>query len=206
MTGHRKLQEAVPGYAKKVRAVPAWLKRQAYAEYGITQYKTSDYEVDHLIPLSLDRLKTAQIVLRVASQRQQPSGVRINRKPGVESAHRIFGSARDGQVLAFGPIGVDIAAVERDRSVDRAEDRCVIIGVRRRRINILEDSRLGFPASASLLSGSILSACSNSGLAASTWSLLGNDNGRSAHPRIARSMASGFCTLDAFAASAMPSS
>jgi len=27
--------------------VPAWLKRQAYAEYGITQYKTGDYEVDH---------------------------------------------------------------------------------------------------------------------------------------------------------------
>src|SRR5262252_1258347 len=43
----------VPGYAKKVRAVPAWLKRQAYAEYGITQYKTGDYEVDHLIPLPL---------------------------------------------------------------------------------------------------------------------------------------------------------
>jgi hypothetical protein len=33
--------------------VPAWLKRQAYAEYGITQCKTGDYEVDHLIPLSL---------------------------------------------------------------------------------------------------------------------------------------------------------
>ena len=33
--------------------MPAWLKRQAYAEYGITQYKTGDYEVDHLIPLSL---------------------------------------------------------------------------------------------------------------------------------------------------------
>jgi hypothetical protein len=29
------------------------LKRQAYAEYEITQYKTGDYEVDHLIPLSL---------------------------------------------------------------------------------------------------------------------------------------------------------
>jgi hypothetical protein len=43
----------VPGYAKKVRAVPAWLKRQASAEYGITQYKTGNYEVDHLIPLSL---------------------------------------------------------------------------------------------------------------------------------------------------------
>jgi hypothetical protein len=44
----------VPGYAKKVRVVPAWLKRQAYAQYGITQYKTGDYEVDHLIPLSLE--------------------------------------------------------------------------------------------------------------------------------------------------------
>ena len=43
----------VPGYAKKVRAVPHWLKKQAYAEYGITQYKPGDYEVDHLIPLSL---------------------------------------------------------------------------------------------------------------------------------------------------------
>jgi hypothetical protein len=26
-----------PGYAKKVRAVPVWLKRQVYAEYKITQ-------------------------------------------------------------------------------------------------------------------------------------------------------------------------
>jgi hypothetical protein len=43
----------VPGHAKKVRAVPAWLKRKAYAEYGITEYKTGEYEVDHLIPLSL---------------------------------------------------------------------------------------------------------------------------------------------------------
>jgi hypothetical protein len=43
----------VPGYAKKVRDVPAWLKRQAYDEYGITEHKPGDYEVDHLIPLSL---------------------------------------------------------------------------------------------------------------------------------------------------------
>jgi 5-methylcytosine-specific restriction endonuclease McrA len=49
----RRNRRGVPGYAKKVRAVPAWLKRQAYAEYGITQYTTGDYEVDHLIPLSL---------------------------------------------------------------------------------------------------------------------------------------------------------
>jgi len=37
----------VPGYAKKVRAVPAWLKRQAYAEYEITEHEPGDYEVDH---------------------------------------------------------------------------------------------------------------------------------------------------------------
>jgi hypothetical protein len=46
----------VPGYAKKLRAVLAWLKRQAYTEYGVNQYKTGDYEVDHLIPLSLGDL------------------------------------------------------------------------------------------------------------------------------------------------------
>jgi hypothetical protein len=43
----------VPGYAKKVRAVTAALKKRAYAEYRITSYKPGDYEVDHLIPLSL---------------------------------------------------------------------------------------------------------------------------------------------------------
>jgi hypothetical protein len=42
-----------PGYSKKVRAVTAKLKRQAYAEYGITSWEPGDYEVDHLIPLSL---------------------------------------------------------------------------------------------------------------------------------------------------------
>jgi hypothetical protein len=29
--------------SKLAGAVPAWLKRQAYAEYGVTQYKTGDY-------------------------------------------------------------------------------------------------------------------------------------------------------------------
>ena len=32
----------VPGYAKKARAVSVWLKRQAYAEYGITECKTGN--------------------------------------------------------------------------------------------------------------------------------------------------------------------
>ena len=45
------------GYAKKLRAVPAWLKRQAYAEYGITRYKTGDYEVDYLISAIVGRIE-----------------------------------------------------------------------------------------------------------------------------------------------------
>src|SRR5262249_33745882 len=53
----------VPGYAKKVRAVPAWLKRQAYAGYGITQYKTGDYEVDHLIPLSFTNVRPRIVLI-----------------------------------------------------------------------------------------------------------------------------------------------
>ena len=43
----------VPGYSRKVRNVPAGVKRQVYAEYGITRHKPGDYEVDHLISLQL---------------------------------------------------------------------------------------------------------------------------------------------------------
>src|SRR6516164_4056770 len=56
----------VPGYAKKVRAVPAWLKRQAYAEYGITEYKTGDYEVDHLIPHRQIRWRPSFLIPRLS--------------------------------------------------------------------------------------------------------------------------------------------
>ena len=68
-----------------MRAVPAWLKRQACADYGITQYKTADYEVDHLIPLSLiltcksgeallsTRLKAVSLI-RVAIMRSLSKG------------------------------------------------------------------------------------------------------------------------------------
>jgi hypothetical protein len=42
-----------PGYTKRVRDVPAAVKRQVYAEYGITSYKRGEFEVDHLISLEL---------------------------------------------------------------------------------------------------------------------------------------------------------
>jgi hypothetical protein len=43
----------VPGYTKKVRNVPAEMKREVYEEYGVTSHGSGDYEVDHLIPLEL---------------------------------------------------------------------------------------------------------------------------------------------------------
>jgi hypothetical protein len=43
----------VPGYSRKVRNVPAEMKREVYQEYGITSHDPGDYEVDHLIPLEL---------------------------------------------------------------------------------------------------------------------------------------------------------
>jgi hypothetical protein len=43
----------VPGYSKKVRNVPAAVKRQVYALYGVRTHKPGEYEVDHLISLEL---------------------------------------------------------------------------------------------------------------------------------------------------------
>jgi hypothetical protein len=43
----------VRGYTKKVRNVPAEMKREVYEEYGVTSHDPGDYEVDHLIPLEL---------------------------------------------------------------------------------------------------------------------------------------------------------
>src|SRR5262249_10723072 len=71
----------VSGYAKKVRAVPAWLKRQAYAEDGIIQYKTGDYEVDHLIPLSLGGSNSIRNLWR---QSPKPRPGKMNGKDGLK--------------------------------------------------------------------------------------------------------------------------
>src|SRR5271165_5272884 len=43
----------VISYSKKVRNVPAEMKREVYEEYGITSHEPGNYEVDHLIPLEL---------------------------------------------------------------------------------------------------------------------------------------------------------
>ena len=41
------------GYSKRVRNVPAEVKRQAYANYGVRSHEPGEYEVDHLISLEL---------------------------------------------------------------------------------------------------------------------------------------------------------
>jgi hypothetical protein len=43
----------VPGYSKRVRNVPAEVKREAYANYGVRTHEPGEYEIDHLISLEL---------------------------------------------------------------------------------------------------------------------------------------------------------
>ncbi|MDQ6830586.1 MAG: HNH endonuclease [Gemmatimonadota bacterium] len=43
----------VPGYTKKVRNVPATVKKQVYESYGIRTHPRGAFEVDHLISLEL---------------------------------------------------------------------------------------------------------------------------------------------------------
>ena len=46
-------QVCTPGYSSSVRNVPSSVKKQVYAEYGVTSHTTGQYEVDHFIPLEL---------------------------------------------------------------------------------------------------------------------------------------------------------
>jgi hypothetical protein len=46
-------QVCTPGYSSSVRNVPASEKDAVYAEYGITQHSTGEYEVDHFVSLEL---------------------------------------------------------------------------------------------------------------------------------------------------------
>lgn len=42
-----------PGYSRKIRNVPAEVKRDVYRRYGIRHHRAGEYEVDHLISLEL---------------------------------------------------------------------------------------------------------------------------------------------------------
>jgi hypothetical protein len=43
----------VPGYSKRVRDVPIEVKRAVYASYGVRTHQPGEYEIDHLVNLSL---------------------------------------------------------------------------------------------------------------------------------------------------------
>jgi hypothetical protein len=42
-----------PGYSRKVRSVPAQVKRDVYRQYAVASHVAGEYEVDHLISLEL---------------------------------------------------------------------------------------------------------------------------------------------------------
>jgi hypothetical protein len=48
-----KKEICVPGYTARVRNVSEKLKESVYNEYGITDREKGEYEIDHLIPLTL---------------------------------------------------------------------------------------------------------------------------------------------------------
>lgn len=48
-----KEQVCTPGYSRSVRNVSVETKKEVYEEYGIYQRKSGEYQVDHLISLSL---------------------------------------------------------------------------------------------------------------------------------------------------------
>jgi hypothetical protein len=49
-----------PGYSKTVRAVPKYLRDQAFGNYGIESHQRRDYQLDHLIPLAIGGSNSVQ--------------------------------------------------------------------------------------------------------------------------------------------------
>lgn len=53
LPGITKERVCQPGYASSIRDVTTHVKNQVYAAYGITQRRAKQYEIDHLINLSI---------------------------------------------------------------------------------------------------------------------------------------------------------
>jgi hypothetical protein len=95
----------VPGYTKKVRHVPAAIKQQVYAAYGIQNHAPREYEIDHLIPLELGG-SNAMKNLWPQSYQTQPWNAHV--KDRLENVlHRL---------VCSGQLGLDTA--QRDIATD----------------------------------------------------------------------------------------
>lgn len=64
------------GYSRKVRNVPQAVKEQVYREYGITEHRPREFEVDHLISLELGGSNSIRN-LWPESYRTQPWNARV---------------------------------------------------------------------------------------------------------------------------------
>jgi hypothetical protein len=84
----------VPGYSKRVRDVPTDVKRQVYASYGVRTYQPGEYEIDHLINLSLGGSNSVRN-LWPQSFRTSPWNARVKDELEVELHRRVCAGTLD---------------------------------------------------------------------------------------------------------------
>jgi hypothetical protein len=84
----------VPGYSKRVRDVPTEVKRQVYASYGVRTHQPGEYEIDHLINLSLGGSNSVRN-LWPQSFRTSPWNARVKDELEVELHRRVCAGTLD---------------------------------------------------------------------------------------------------------------
>jgi hypothetical protein len=84
----------VPGYSRRIRNVPSEVKRQVYASYGIRTHKPGEYEIDHLINLSIGGSNSVRN-LWPQSFRTSPWNARVKDELEVELHRRVCAGTMD---------------------------------------------------------------------------------------------------------------
>jgi hypothetical protein len=84
----------MPGYSKRVRDVPTEVKRQVYASYGVRTHQPGEYEIDHLINLSLGGSNSVRN-LWPQSFRTSPWNARVKDELEVELHRRVCAGTLD---------------------------------------------------------------------------------------------------------------